>query len=93
MEKELSGLNGLSYHKKHRYEKSLNFLKKVVPLPCKILDLGTPNDFSNIMKLNGYEVENTTGEDLDIDYQKINSYQAEVITSFEVFEHMLNGID
>ena len=89
MNVQLAGTKELSYHNKRRYGKTLNFLKKVVPAPCKILDLGTPNDFSNMMSLNGYEVENTKGEDLDTAFRNINSYQAEVITSFEVFEHLL----
>lgn len=86
---ELSGTNGLNYNKRRRYEKTLTFLKKVVPVPCKILDLGTPNDLSALMSVNGYEVENTQGEDLDLEYKNINAYQAELVTSFEVFEHLL----
>lgn len=89
MKIQLSGTNELSYHNKRRYEKTLNFLKRVVPPPCKILDLGTPNDLSTLMRVNGYEVENTKGEDLDLEFKNINSYQADLVTSFEVFEHLL----
>jgi hypothetical protein len=81
-------LQGMSYHKQIRYTKTLDFLLSVAPLPCKILDLGTPNDFSKIMQDKGYEVENTKGEDLDIDYKSINTYQADLVTSFELFEHL-----
>ena len=86
---QLSGTSDLNYNKKRRYEKTLTFLEKVVPVPCKILDLGTPNDLSALMRENGYEVENTQGEDLDLEFEKINSYQTDVVTSFEVFEHLL----
>lgn len=86
---QLSGTNDLNYNKKRRYEKTLTFLKKVVPVSCKILDLGTPNDLSALMRANGYEVENTQGEDLDLEFKKINSYQPDLVTSFEVFEHLL----
>jgi len=89
MKIQLTGTNELSYHNKRRYEKTLNFLNKVVPPPCKILDLGTQNDLSALMSVNGYEVENTKGEDLDLEFKNINSYQAELVTSFEVFEHLL----
>ena len=60
-----------------------------MPPPCKILDLGTPNDFSEIMKNAGYEVENTKGENLDVDFKIVSESDADLITAFEIFEHML----
>ena len=65
------------------------FLKKHIPPPCKILDLGTPNDFSEIMKNAGYEVENTKGENLDVNFKMVSESDADLITAFEIFEHML----
>ena len=43
-------MNKLDYCKEKRYQKTILFLKKHMPPPCKVLDLGTPNDFSEIMK-------------------------------------------
>ena len=40
-------------NKKIRYQKTLSFLKKHAPPPCKVLDLGTKNEFSDIMIANG----------------------------------------
>jgi len=60
-----------------------------MPPPCKILDLGTPNDFSEIMRKAGYEVENTKGENLDLDFKIVSNSNADLITAFEIFEHML----
>jgi len=60
-----------------------------MPPPCKILDLGTPNDFSEIMKNAGYEVVNTKGENLDVDFKIVSESDADLITAFEIFEHML----
>ena len=60
-----------------------------MPPPCKILDLGTPNDFSEIMKNAGYEVENTKGENLDVNFKMVSESDADLITAFEIFEHML----
>ena len=60
-----------------------------MPPPCKILDLGTSNDFSEIMKNAGYEVENTKGENLDVDFKIVSESDADLITAFEIFEHML----
>ncbi|ELR69584.1 hypothetical protein C900_04809 [Fulvivirga imtechensis AK7] len=72
-----------------RYEKTLAFLKQHLDKGDKILDLGTKNPFSGIMKANGFEVSNTQGENLDIDYQKYIDYEVDAVTAFEIFEHML----
>ena len=42
-----------------RYNKTLAFVKKHAESNCKILDLGTENAFSHILKNEGYRVENT----------------------------------
>ncbi len=72
-----------------RIQNTLTFLKKVVPPPQKILDLGTSNRLAEYMRNEGYDVENTKGEDLDIEYKNINKYNYDVVTAFEIFEHML----
>lgn len=72
-----------------RYRITLDFLKEHVPTNQKILDLGISNPFSDIMKKNGYSVENTKGEDLDEDFSIANSTDADVVTAFEIFEHLL----
>ena len=51
--------------KKRRYQKTLDFIQKGIQPPATVLDLGTPNAFSEIMKQNGFTVINTKGEDLD----------------------------
>jgi hypothetical protein len=72
-----------------RYNITLNFLKEVLPPPKHILDLGVQNPFSKIMSKEGYQVENTTGEDLDEDYNAVINSGAEIVTAFEIFEHLL----
>ncbi|QHI36668.1 hypothetical protein IMCC3317_20310 [Kordia antarctica] len=72
-------------NKRDRYR--LEFLKEVIPDNSKILDLGEPNPFSEIMKKEGYTVENTKGEDLDEDFSSVQNSDAEVVTAFEVFEY------
>ncbi len=79
----------IDYCKKIRYKKTLQFLKEYIPTSKKILDLGTPNEFSEIMKKAGYNVKNTNGENLDIDFKVASDSDADVITAFEIFEHML----
>jgi hypothetical protein len=73
-----------------RFKHTIEFLKKHIPNTNSILDLGVKNPFSEIMKTEGYLVENTTGEDLDIDTSTISNSQSEVVTAFEIFEHLLS---
>lgn len=77
-----------SYPKK-RFQKTINFLKDSVPPPVDILDLGVRNPFSEIMEKEGYKVENTSGEDLDLNQEILKTSKAEVVTAFEIFEHLL----
>ena len=72
-----------------RYTKTLDFIKKHVKKNSEILDLGTENPFSDIMKTNGFMVSNTQGENLDIDYKKYIDFKADIVTAIEIFEHML----
>ena len=72
-----------------RYEETLRFLQTVVPAPADILDLGVKNPFSEIMEENGYAVSNTSGEDLDLHTQSVIESAAEVVTAFEIFEHLV----
>ena len=50
---------------KKRYQRTLAILKKMAPQGQKILDLGIRNPFSEVMEAEGYQVVNTSGEDLD----------------------------
>lgn len=74
---------------KKRYDKTLAFVKKHISENSKILDLGTENPFSLIMKKEGYDVKNTNGENLDIDYSSYINSNVNCVTAFEIFEHML----
>ena len=38
---------------------------------------------------NGYSVQNTAGEDLDMEFEHIKNSMAEVVTAFEIFEHLV----
>lgn len=65
------------------------FLKKHISLNEKILDLGVENPFSQLMISEGYTVENTKGEDLDLNHTAVQESEADVVTAFEIFEHMV----
>jgi hypothetical protein len=72
-----------------RFEKTLNFLQKVIPAPAVILDLGIRNSFSVIMEENGYTVINTCGEDLDLLPEIVKKHKVDAVTAFEIFEHLI----
>lgn len=78
-----------SYPEK-RFRLTIDFLKSHIHEHSKILDLGVTNPLSELMKTEGFEVENTSGEDLDEDISRIMNSDAEVVTAFEIFEHLLS---
>ena len=73
-----------------RFQKTLVFLNQNIDKGSHILDLGDQNPMSELMKANGYKVENTQGEDLDEDQTVLINSKAEVVTAFEVLEHLLS---
>ena len=77
-----------SHHKRHL--KTLDFLNQHIDPASYILDLGIKNPLSELMQAQGYKVENTQGEDLDEDQKVLTSSKAEVVTAFEILEHLLS---
>ncbi|NNK82381.1 MAG: methyltransferase [Flavobacteriaceae bacterium] len=73
-----------------RYKLTLDFLKNHISTSETILDLGIENPFTQVMKENGFSVENTRGEDLDIDTSALEQSNVTVVTAFEIFEHLLS---
>ena len=73
-----------------RFKLTLEFLQKHVLTTETIFDLGVPNPFSKIMQENGFNVKNTTGEDLDNNQKALKAEKYDVFTGFEIFEHLLN---
>lgn len=73
-----------------RYKKTFSFLNKYIQKNESILDLGVINPFSEIMQNAGYSVINTSGEDLDENANAIENSSTDVVTAFEIFEHLLS---
>ncbi len=74
-----------------RYERTLSFIHKHLPSQKKVLDLGVPNPFSDILKEKGYEVFNTHGEDLDLQPEVVKQFKdIEFVTALEICEHLIN---
>ena len=72
-----------------RYRLTLEFLKKHIAVQEPILDLGVENPFSKIMVAEGYKITNTLGEDLDNEFSSVQNSDAQVVTAFEIFEHLV----
>ena len=73
-----------------RFQKTLVFLNQNIDKGSHILDLGVENPLSELMKAHGHKVENTQGEDLDENQTVLVNSKAEVVTAFEVLEHLLS---
>jgi hypothetical protein len=73
-----------------RFKHTVEFLKTHIQSSESILDLGVENPLSDILKAHGYSVENTSGLDLDLDTSEIEQSNANVVTAFEIFEHLLS---
>lgn len=75
---------------KKRYKHTLLFLKEVISKEDKILDLGVPNPFSELLTKEGFNVTNTSGEDLDLETAVVKTEEFDVVTAFEIFEHLVS---
>lgn len=75
---------------KKRYEHTLTFLEHYITEDERILDLGVDNPFSQILRDKGFQVANTTGEDLDLEFGAVQNDDFEVVTALEIFEHLVS---
>lgn len=76
-----------------RYARTIRFLQRGLEPPARILDLGTPNALSNIMQQEGYLVQNTQGEDLDDTPEVVRGKGVDVVTAFEILEHLVSPLN
>ncbi|MEN8187390.1 MAG: methyltransferase [Bacteroidota bacterium] len=79
----------MATHHNKRYNHTIEFLERVLPAPATILDLGVRNELSEIMETHGYTVLNTSGDDLDFNYECVNKYDVDAVTAFEICEHLI----
>ncbi len=76
---------------KQRFDLTIKFLKKHLNTNSTVLDLGVENPLSKLMQQCGYNIINTNGEDLDVDYQFLKNMESiDAITGFEILEHLLS---
>jgi len=82
----------ISPSKQRRYDKTWAFMEASIKPGASILDLGTPNPFAELLGTKGFKVINTGGEDLDDYPESISNHKTDVVTAFEIFEHLLNPL-
>jgi len=72
-----------------RITRTTDFLQRHTT-PGRVLDLGVPNMLGERMTAAGYEVVNTEhGLDLDLDFEVVRQTDFDIVTAFEIFEHMV----
>ncbi len=77
---------------KKRYKHTFRFLEEVISKEEKILDLGVPNPFSDILIKKDFDVTNTKGEDLDLETNVVKTEEFDVVTAFEILEHLVSPL-
>lgn len=74
-----------------RYRNTIEFFSKHIDKDDSILDLGVDNDFSKKLKALGYNIQNTRGEDLDMEPDILIRYgRYDAVTAFEILEHLVS---
>ncbi|RIH64611.1 methyltransferase [Mariniphaga sediminis] len=74
-----------------RYKNTLNFFyQQNINPQSRILDLGVENPFTQIMENEGFSVLNTGEIDLDLKPEMVKGYDVEVVTAFEILEHLVS---
>ncbi len=81
------------YHGKHqrRFQRTIQFIHECQPQHASVLDLGPNNPLSELIRQQGHRVENTASQqDLDLDFHQVEKEGYEVVTAFEILEHLVS---
>lgn len=74
-----------------RHQLTLDFIQQFIRKDEKILDLGPTNPLSEKIKTAGYDLQNTPAEtDLDLNYTSVLNDDFQVLTAFEILEHLVS---
>ncbi len=89
--KKIASDSTYSHVAQWRFDKTMDFVKKWTNGDEKVLDLGPTNPLSEMMNQHGFAVDNTPeGIDLDFDYSSVEDAQYEILTAFEILEHLVS---
>jgi len=74
-----------------RIKRTLKFISSYLNPSQNILDLGSNNPLAEAMRNNNLNIQNTPDDlDLDLKYDIVKNDKIDVITAFEIFEHMVS---
>jgi hypothetical protein len=74
-----------------RYKKTIQFVEdQHLDFNSRILDLGEKNPFTKILEEKGFSVFNTGKTDLDLDPLVVKNFDVEIVTAFEILEHLVS---
>lgn len=73
-----------------RFQKTKDFMNRYVDKSLEILDLGTPNSMADFLKEDGFRLNSAFGFDFDLEPEGVNKYEYDVLTAFEVMEHLVS---
>lgn len=76
--------------KAFRFDRTRAFVSRYVDRRERILDLGTPSELSELLKEDQFQLESGHGFDFDLEPDRINDYEYDVLTAFEVLEHLVS---
>jgi hypothetical protein len=71
-----------------RHNHTLKLVRRFAPKDASILDIGFANPFSDIMRSEGWKVQNTDF-DLDRKFDRLAGIKTDVVTAFEILEHLI----
>jgi len=74
-----------------RFNHTIDFLNSYAEKSFSILDLGIESELSRFLVSRGYQITNTTGEDLDLEPDIASRYgEFDMVTAFEILEHLVS---
>lgn len=73
-----------------RYKNTKEFILRFVSSSEKILDLGVENPFTDVLKMEGFQVLNTGKADLDLEPDIVKGLDVDVVTALEILEHLVS---
>jgi hypothetical protein len=74
-----------------RYSKTMDFIKgQNLDKNQTILDLGTKNPFTDLLKKEGYKIHNSGNVDLDLYPDTVKRFDTNITLALEILEHLVS---
>ncbi|NQX82915.1 MAG: methyltransferase domain-containing protein [Flavobacteriaceae bacterium] len=91
MNKEIKTNSKYNSTHKSRFVKTLSFCESILKENDRVLDLGPINPMSKLLSEKVSKVDNSDiGLDLDLDYDIVKKPDYDIVTAFEILEHLVS---